>query len=508
MTGDVHCRGVRIVVNNTFTAGGLSAPLFVVVYGMTVDEMPGDDIITIEVPGLTVGSDLDVYSSGVGYLTFVRGNYEGVHTSNGNTDGDTDGMDVDRDTDGEDEETIKSKESRIAELYRHTLYHPFIRHVRMSKYGWDGDEDSIPDYLRVVSWMDGANGQIRLIVSEENLKEEDRLCITCCKHSAARTAVEQAADTGPMFKLLKKIIHETDSPHAAFDSIYYHLSNKIDELREGSHRLPGSTDILNLTTHKKEAILATVPKLPIASGRAYTTSNVKKAFVLNGQIDLNKKLVPDIANLLHTYRGDIQGTCLENYAGIMSDFYAEVYNNGVITEQSFDAKGIPVNTDSKGQEVQRNSSISQENCQQAKILSSDAQIAERRSLVYARKYETYGLQKKLYDRESNEYRLNGVCELKLLEIIQSSSAVTNHGVLGDLTYDMLKDANVKVLCTELRAFVRVRSRVTIRQSSITYIDVPSKKAELQLKVVELRSVEVCDRVFADCPMEPELEIGA
>ena len=68
---DSHCCGVTIVINCTFTAGGLSSPFFVVVYGLTPEEMPADEIVTTEVPQHTFGSDQDVYSYGIGYLTFV-----------------------------------------------------------------------------------------------------------------------------------------------------------------------------------------------------------------------------------------------------------------------------------------------------------------------------------------------------------------------------------------------------------------------------------------------------
>ena len=44
-TGDAHCHGCRIVINCTFTAGGLSSPLFVAVYGLSNEEMPGDEIV-------------------------------------------------------------------------------------------------------------------------------------------------------------------------------------------------------------------------------------------------------------------------------------------------------------------------------------------------------------------------------------------------------------------------------------------------------------------------------
>ena len=72
-SGDAHCRGVRIVINSTFTAGGLSAPIFVSVFGLSDDEMPFNEIITVPVPGLAVGSHQDVYSGGIGFLTFIKG---------------------------------------------------------------------------------------------------------------------------------------------------------------------------------------------------------------------------------------------------------------------------------------------------------------------------------------------------------------------------------------------------------------------------------------------------
>ena len=73
ISGDAHCRGVRTVLNNTFAAGGLSAPVFVTVYGMSREEMPGSEFVTIPVEELAVGSHQDLCSKGVEYITFVRG---------------------------------------------------------------------------------------------------------------------------------------------------------------------------------------------------------------------------------------------------------------------------------------------------------------------------------------------------------------------------------------------------------------------------------------------------
>ena len=110
MTGDAHCRGTRIVINSTFTAGGLSAPIFVVVYGCSGDEMPDNDILTMKVPGLTVGSDQDVYSSGMGFLTFIRGKHS------------KDINDEEDDENDHEETNTNSKEARIAALYCSLVY--------------------------------------------------------------------------------------------------------------------------------------------------------------------------------------------------------------------------------------------------------------------------------------------------------------------------------------------------------------------------------------------------
>jgi hypothetical protein len=53
LSGDKHHRGVRVTLNNTFTAGGRCAPAFACVYGMTAKEMPHDEIVIKEVPGST-----------------------------------------------------------------------------------------------------------------------------------------------------------------------------------------------------------------------------------------------------------------------------------------------------------------------------------------------------------------------------------------------------------------------------------------------------------------------
>ena len=77
--------------------------------------------------------------------------------------------------------------------------------------------------------MDGCALQLKLITSEENMMVEKRLNITCCKHSAARNALEQAADTGCMFKEMKRMVHNTDTPpHSSNNSVFNALTEALN----------------------------------------------------------------------------------------------------------------------------------------------------------------------------------------------------------------------------------------------------------------------------------------
>ena len=118
-----------------------------------------------------------------------------------------------------------------------------------------------------------------------------------------------------MFKTLKKIIRETENPTTASSYIFSNLQDSINKLEKVTITDVSTlreTNCLNLPLHKKKAILFTVAKIPIAASRAYSDTNIKKGFVLNGQLDYEHKLLPSLDNCLNTFRGNIGGTCLEN----------------------------------------------------------------------------------------------------------------------------------------------------------------------------------------------------
>ena len=116
-----------MVINSTFTAGGLSAPIFIAVYGLSIFEMPGDKMISISVPGLVAGSHMNIYSGGTGFITFVRGLCKQDSTVRSNISEQSNNIETSEST-MNDLLTSRplSKESQVAELYRKIVYHPLI----------------------------------------------------------------------------------------------------------------------------------------------------------------------------------------------------------------------------------------------------------------------------------------------------------------------------------------------------------------------------------------------
>ena len=450
-------------MNTTFTAGGLTSPIFVVVYGLGSDEMPFEDIITVPLQGLTVAGDRNIYSVGTGYITFVCGKYNSTDIpSEDNQDSPTD----DRPT--EDTFAVntisESSEAKIAQLYCQLIYHPFIHKIRTTVYNMP-DDGPIPDSHRAISWMDGANSQIKSITLEDNLKKEEEKKITCCKHSAARTTVEQPADAAPNFKVMKQVLRRLENPQRDSNCFLYELEIILKRLEDGDI---GERKIVRLRAHKKKAILDTVTILPEATGTAYTVENVKKGFLLTGMIDSFSNSVPSLDNLFHTYRGNLENTCLEDRNFLVRKFFEEMHSNGCINEISYDNNSIPKDIDSHGKIVERNNDPKQENRQRAKILSSKAQISQRRHLLDKKRMSEYNSRLQWYRIEEKEAKLNLQCERKFayfiflhrtkrtynIQELSEDGLYANYvDVSDDLTPMILNKHKSNVTNDELRAFI-------------------------------------------------------
>ena len=136
-----------------------------------------------------------------------------------------------------------SKEALVAKIYRDLVYYPLIKNIRTAYYMHD-EKDPIPDSLTAVSWMDGCLGQLHLMTREGVLAYEKLLKITLNKQSAARTAVEQAADVGAMFKLVRTMIQSMPGGEAMNSHLYVLILDQLNLLEKPID--PSSRDIVIL----------------------------------------------------------------------------------------------------------------------------------------------------------------------------------------------------------------------------------------------------------------------
>ena len=128
-----------------------------------------------------------------------------------------------------------------------------------------------------------------------------------------------------------------------------------------------------------------------ATAIAFTVRNVRSGFLANGQIGLLTNNILSLGNMIHTYRGCIQGTCLEDGQKLVKTFFDEMHSNGFISEDSYDKHNIPKDRDSKGNIVARPTEIHLENRHRAKILSSAQQIRCRRHFLGEKRMKEYKL---------------------------------------------------------------------------------------------------------------------
>ena len=320
-----------------------------------------------------------------------------------------------------------SKESRVAKLYREEVYYPFIKRIQMHHYDMP-DTVHIPDNLTAVSWMDGCHGQLKLTTTENVLDTEKNLKIITNKHSAARTAVEQAADIGPMFKMMKAVIKKMSPSNTETSAVYCRLTKIIENLQDVSD--PNNGRIVLLPLHKKQAIVVGLSKLPIAMSTACTTEIIQSAFRDNGQLDAENGVMPDITKLIGTYRGSIGDRhYLKDREKLIKKYYAETYMTGRIEESTYDKEGVDHDRDRFGAIISRDFGISRENCQRAKILSCETQrqarILLRESIIKKEKEKRI----LLYLNEKKKYDLNFECENRIMDTYFS---ITNQPSLSQL----------------------------------------------------------------------------
>ena len=203
-------------------------------------------------------------------------------------------------------------------------------------------------------------------------------------------------------------------------------------------------------------------------------------FILNGQLDVCHKLFPSLTNLMHTYQGNIEGTCLTSKETFVGSIYEECYTAGIVSEGLFDVLNVPKDHTSTGDIVNRDVSISPENWQQAKVLTSSTQIQERLELLHQKKMDKYRKQLLLYTAGEKVHAGNLICELKIAQSfvkIWNASQITANPIAHDrelvendsnfsdiaikLTYDLSSTVKHLLSKSDLESFIKAQTEPQI-----------------------------------------------
>ena len=122
---------------------------------------------------------------------------------------------------------------------------------------------------------------------------------------------------------------------------------------------------------------------------------------------------------------------------------------------------------------------------------------------------------------------NRVCEMKLMALYDEhcynvrmrSESNTNTSILATnnidhhetfscmsdrLTYVMITQycGKINIVRSDMKAFVRVRSKRVIRSGKATYVGVPDLKKDLLIKLVDIRNHTLNKRLFESRPVLP------
>ena len=338
--------GLRVKVTFTFSAAGMTAPLFITVSGVSEDEMPDEEFLHIQVPGLAVGgTGVTVGNKTMGHVFFMR---KGK---------------------GADEERVK--------YYQDQVLLPWIEEVRK-------DIDSnyvtgmkVPTKLKAVSWMDGALDQVASLA--DNPEKFAKAWITVCKQNAGRTGAEQPADLAPVFKLFRKYVAETSH-------LDRHVTKAFKEkLAKAFKNDPELTKLKLKSTHHA-ALLDFLAICASAATKACSLTNVIKGWTESGLIDEENNRFPDLTKILATCKRPqgLETSLVDKVTRDFPSLLSEVDNYGRISEQWFDDNQYPRDKNGKGEDALRTDSNTQEHMQRSKVMTHSYQVESRLEKIQAK----------------------------------------------------------------------------------------------------------------------------
>ena len=305
--------GMRVKLTYTFSGAGIMAPIFITVLGLNDRELPKDQCVSLQIPGLCVGGGgVTVGSKGFGILMFMRGE--------------------------------KGIDKYRYEIYRDEVLIPFIKQSRMEFGGWE-EGTPIPEDMKAVSWCDGDLAQIENIINPESLQVYTENMICAAKQNAARSGTEQFADLTKTFKqmqYLQRTYSVSDVPierHPMKRIIHHELKDLQDKQK------------LMLKPSKKSSIIDFIASVPAMTAKAVNRDNIIHGILENGMLDSKQFRYPDFNKMLATCRRDPTEDeyklCVDSFPVLLKEYL----EHGHVDDDMFERLGFPMDTDVDGTKV-------------------------------------------------------------------------------------------------------------------------------------------------------------
>ena len=326
----------------------------------------------------------------------------------------------------------KTAEQRNFEYYREKVLFPFIAGIRESLFDWIPGTP-IPDTLAAVCWSDGACTQLQAITTEKQQRTDRTNKVTTCKHSAARTAEEQACDLASVFRTQNSLSRgmTNNDVRGGLNISVTKVFKKLKQERS-----------LNLSLVKEHALIDFVSCYPSILARSACPSSVAKGFLYNGMIDEKTKHWPDMKAILRTCKNiKLTEEKEDNIIQLFPKLYSEQMEKGHLSDDFLENLGFVPDKNFADETVRRTAVITNESSQRAKCLSHEYQRDLRKKVLIANN------RKQVY---KNSEQRNKVKEhLRLSEIIENFlNTKEEESNINDF---------VRFKLPELKAFIYVRS---------------------------------------------------
>ena len=321
--------GVVMKMTHLFSAAGHFGPLVATFTGLSTTEMP-----------------LSKYPSGVLYIKLVG--FSPAAVTNPNLEGTEHGWIVlmrSKTSKGEPTGVIHFME------YNQRVTVPFIDDERVRE-GWArGTPYREEDTARVST--DGHSEQWNATTDPDALAEDERRKIVRAKCAAAATSQQNACDKGPAHRSIKQVERKTDS------KVTFHLEQLEARIAEYIR----NETYVNIEPRKLKFICSAIAATPTIYSEAVKARNIADAFVSTEETNESTRSAPSLTGFIGAFPLPPPAWIVDMIKDPKhsKDFYMATVEQGSIPEEMFDEKGVPVDLDEDGNEVEKTPRMTQLN---------------------------------------------------------------------------------------------------------------------------------------------------